>query len=268
MKRFSFFKLDRCAGCAIRADQVSEYLDSARVNPTEGYENDVCIYSVIKPPEDHPENCYWDMYDIFPFADWAMENPEVKIITLSNSGRDYVSSVLDRDDIICIPQHHCNFDREVRERDEVRTAGIVGGLRSYEWDRIFLRHYLEDMGIEYIETLHPRNRKSVVDFFKRVDIQIVFRPRRSRSKSAGMLSSSLKLANACSFGVPTVSLPERAFVDEFDGCFLSVNSHDELLKGIKKLKDDPIFYKELSEKARERAEKYHIENIVKLYQQL
>lgn len=268
MKRFSFFKLDNCAGCTIRADQVSEYLENAKVNPTEGYENDVCIYSVIKPPEDHPENCYWDMNDIFPFVDWAMENPEVKIITLSNPARDFVASVLGRNDVICLPQHHCNFDREVRQRDEVRTVGIVGGMRSYEGDKIFLRHLLEDMGIRYVECIHPRTRSAVVDFYRRVDIQIVYRPGKYNSRGPGFLSSSLKLTNASSYGIPTVSLPEKAFVDEFDGCFLAVNSRDELLKGIKKLKDDPVFYKELSEKARERAEKYHIENIVKLYQQL
>ena len=79
--------------------------------------------------------------------------------------------------------------------------------------------------------------------------------------------SSLKLANASSFGIPTVAFPEEVFVNEFDGCFVPVHTPEELIRGVRELMDISV-YNDLAEKSRDRSEKYHIEHIAELYQQL
>ena len=266
MKRFSFFTSERNRGASktIRADQVAEFL-GARINPVSNFDNDICIYVKCYPPDDCPINSYFDMNDIYPFTEWIIGHPKVKVIVMSKMAQEYISKVADRDDIVLLPQHHCNYLREKREREEICTAGIVGGKRSCEFDHSKLKAMLGDIGVGYIECLHPNSREQVVDFYKEIDIQIVFRPRRTMYMTT---STSLKLANACSFGIPTVAFPERAFIDEFDGCFLPVNTPEEIIKEVKRLREDRALYNHLSMMGRDRAEKYHIEHIAKLYQQL
>ncbi len=267
MKQFSFFKNNTGISGLIRADQISAFL-GGRVNPASGYENDICVYTKCYPPDNFPERSYYDINDHWPFIEWANAHPKIKVIAISRIAQRYIMNMVDRADIIFIPQHHCNFDRESRNRKEVITAGIIGGRRSYELNHNKLAKSLKEIGIDYVECIHPQTREQVVDFYKRIDIQIVFRPRRSLDQRAGRLSSSLKLANACSFGIPTVSYPEDSFVDEFDGCFISVKTEVDLISSVRRLMIDKGLYEHLSIKSKEISEKYHIENIANLYKEL
>ncbi len=268
MKQFSFFRINRTRTSGmIRTDQIAEFLPS-RINPVEGYEGDICIYNKMQPPENFPASSYYDINDLFPFAPWILDHPRIKVITMSRIQHDYVSYVLNRDDIVLIPQHHCNYSRESRDRNEVKVVGLIGGNRSYELDRSKLPDAFKQIGMEYIECIKPTNRQAVVDFYKKIDIQIAFRPNRSLSKEIGKLGTSLKIANGGSFGIPTVTFPEPTYVDEFSGCFLTAYSEGELIKEVKRLKNDPVLYNELSEQLKSKTEKYHIEHIIKLYKQL
>lgn len=266
MKQFSFFKRENNVGGSIRADQIAPYLN-ARVNPTSDFENDICIYTNILPPEDTPSKAYWDLNDFWPFKEWAIEHPNVNLIAMSRVAQQFVSRAINRDAIF-LPQHHCNFLRERRQRDEVKVVGLVGGSRSCEVDHDLLRERLNAIGMEYQELMFPRFRNSIVKFYKTVDIQVVWRPRRSKSRGAGMLSTPLKLANAGSFGIPTVSYPEKSYVDELDTCFMQATTFDALIDGVKRLKDDKGLYKEMADECIKQTEKYHIEHIVKRYQLL
>lgn len=273
MKNFSFFTSEIFTGKLssagdVRGYQIAEKL-GARVNPKSDYENDICIFVKCYPFENFPEKTYYDMGDQYPFAPWILAHPSAKVIAMSRVMREHIFEKVNRNDIILIPVHHCNYLCEVRERKEVSVVGVIGGFRSFEpRKKRWLISTLKSIGIDYIEVNHPGSRELVVDFHKKIDIQIAFRPIRSTAPLTGKLGTSVKLINAGSFKIPTVSYPEPAFVDEFDGCFLSVNTLEELITGIKKLKEDPVFYKELSEKAWERSQKYHIDEIMPLYQKL
>jgi hypothetical protein len=275
MKRFSFF-ISSTTG-VLRA-QLTEFLNG-RINPESGYDDDVCVYVQNCPPDDAPKNSYYDFGDSYVRDSYAhgrlplMKN--VKIITMSKSIFEFMSKEVPND-VVLIPQHHCNFLEETREREGVTTVGIIGGRRSYEHSRAELaqvvydrlRSRLKDIDVELLLCFHPRRRSVVVDFYKNIDVQIIYRPRRSAAKFGRIFSTALKMANACSFGVPTVSFPEMAYVDEFNKCFLQVITEEDVIKEVERLKEDPVLYSELSEKGIERAKKYHVKNIAKLFEEL
>lgn len=238
MKQISFFRHKRSrTSNLIRADQISEFI-SAKINPIDGYENDVCIYVKQFPLDHFPENSYFDINDLYPCLPWILEHPTIKVITISRVEQRYVSTSLKRDDVILIPQHHCNYLREQREREDVMVAGVIGGNRAYEGNREELSSMLKDIGVEYIDCIHPRTRQEVVEFYKKIDVQLTYRPRRSTRRGVKELGSSLKLINAGSFGIPTVCYPEPTYVDEFEGCFLSSLTVSDLVSNVAKLKED------------------------------
>ena len=76
------------------------------------------------------------------------------------------------------------------------------------------------------------------------------------------------MENAGSFGIPTVAYPEISFKDEWNDHFIEATSMKEMLKHVRRLKEDPVYYKEWQQRSLEWAEKYHIDNIAKLYRQL
>lgn len=258
----SFFTHSGGAGL-IRGEQIASYL-SAKLNPKSGFESDVCIYVKCIPPEKYPRHTYIDVVEDSAGLRWVKNHPEVKLIASSYIIYAYLDTNYGNDKFF-IPQHHCNFERRLRTRTKVDTVGIVGNKASFQHPLDELEKKLRDMGIELKTLIKKRfsSREEIVDFYKQIDIQFVWRP-----GSDGVLRNPLKLINAMSFGIPTVAWPEEDFVAEFDGYFSPAKSIDELLAIVKRLKKDNLFYKEMSDKALSNVEDYHIENIAKLYLKL
>jgi hypothetical protein len=115
-------------------------------------------------------------------------------------------------------------------------------------------------------------RTSVAKFHSRIDIHLQWRPWKKA------LSSPLKIVNASSFGVPTITLTSmEGFPDlepsfkEMDGCYVGVSSPEEWLEQLDTLgstSGTTPKYKEIAKVCLEKAEKYHIDNISKLYEKL
>ena len=121
------------------------------------------------------------------------------------------------------------------------------------------------MGLE-LKTLIKKtwkDRMEVVDFYKQIDIQVVWRP-----NSDGILRNPLKLINAMSFGVPTVAYQETDFVEELDGYFLPATNIENLIEKINDWVKAPELHERMSRKWITKAEEYHIDNISKLYLKL
>jgi hypothetical protein len=83
-----------------------------------------------------------------------------------------------------------------------------------------------------------------------------------------MLKNPLKLANAGSFGIPTVSYPEMSYMDEFAGAFKAVVHPCEIVPAIVELATDRSYYSALADAARRFSVVYHISNILPLYEEL
>lgn len=260
----SFFYSKRRKGSALlRGYQMARYLQ-AKTNPKTDYKNDTCIFVKIGWRDPYPKRTYLDIIDAGKWIYWLKNHPSIGVIATSVIAKEYLSEFLERDDIILIPHHHCNFERWVRPDREVKTVGIVGSINAFRYPLEKFRKQLADIGLELKTSKNLRSRLELVEFFKTIDIHVTWRFKGSYVR----LKNSLKLSNACSFGIPTVACPERAYISEYKGYYIPAQTIDELISSIKFLKENHTFYREYADKGVIKAEQYHIENIANLYQQL
>jgi hypothetical protein len=107
--------------------------------------------------------------------------------------------------VVFIPQHHCNFERLVRNRNQVTTVGVIGTPGFLARLPANFEKKLTPNGVNLLRYFSFRNRQDVINFYQKIDVQIVWRPWPSN------LSNPLKIVNAASFGIPTLAYPENTF---------------------------------------------------------
>jgi hypothetical protein len=244
----------------IRGEQIAAYL-GAKLGPTEGYENDICIY--VKPWEDFTfeKHSYIDILDVPTRTFLKFSKLHIPIIVCSLFAYEYFSKLCPDNKIIFIPQHHCNYERFRRNRPEVTTVGISGDASSFRYPIVDVKERLKKIGMELLVEKRIVVRSDAVNFYKKIDIQIDWR------KNPWLTKNAMKLYNAASFGIPTVGLKQQIY-KEFEGYYIPVTTMDEMIKEIVKLKEDKEHYSRYSELIVPKAEEYHISSIAKLYKQL
>ena len=248
----------------IRGDQIAEYI-GAKLNPTSGYENDTCIYvkPMIRKGDDFKfegKKAYLDIIDGANLAQVAHKHPEVGVIVCSQVDYELMSKELPNNKVVLIPQHHCNFERIRRTRTEIKTVGVIGTRGAFPFLPEGLKEALAERGIELLEFSKFFSRQDIIDFYMKIDVQIVWRPYKK------ILSNPLKIVNAASFGIPTIALDEPAF-KEVGACYLPVMDLSQLLNRVDLLKN-PKVYADCSSNCLIKSEAYHISKIAKLYEQL
>ena len=278
MKNFSFFN-HRGGSGYIRGWQMCKYLNNlpnvtAKYNPKEGYENDLCIYVKIIPPEPYPKHAYCDVDDSYQSSRFLETHPEFGVIAISETAKDYLNEHLKRNDAIFIPHQHCNFERRLRPQREVKTVGIIGQKSSFQYPTDKFKKMVEDIGMElkyeedywnvYKGNKHQEMRLNVADFYLTLDVQVVFRPH-PKYRLLAPFANPNKMGNSASMGIPTVAYPEKSYIREFDGCFLPANTIEEMIEWLVKLKTDPMLYEDIANKNLARAEAYHIDNVAQMY---
>lgn len=248
----------------IRGDQIAEKI-GAKFNPESGYENDVCVY--VKPHLKKGMNfkfegkrSYIDIIDGHNLGELALKHPEVGVIVCSQTDYKIMSNVLSNK-ITLIPQHHCNFERLKRTRSEIKRVGIIGEESAFEHLPKELEQELTKRGIQLVKFSKFFSRQDIIDFYLSIDLQIVWRPYKK------ILSNPLKIVNAASFGIPTIALEEKTF-KEMDGCYIAVQDLKEFLQSLDIYIKYPEIYNLCSLECLKNSEKYHIDNIAKLYQEL
>jgi hypothetical protein len=259
----SFFYGNYGAG-EIRGRQMGEYL-KAKLNPTAGYENDVCVYVKMLPPNGIPNHSYVDVVDGVGIVPWLQKHSNCGVITTSLTGWKYLKDKV-KQEVFFIPENHCNYDRELRRRDKVTTVGVIGNKKGFAIPLDEAAKRLRKIGLTLYTCDSYKSRQDVVNFYKTIDIQICWRPHVKGAHA--QLHNPLKLANAASFGIPTVAWPEDNFVVEFDGAFFPAYTVDDLFRFVGELKDEPRMYEHLAKMGLEKAEKYHIEHVAKMYEEL
>lgn len=248
----------------IRGDQVAEEI-GAKYNPTEGYEDDVCIY--VKPMVRKGDDFtfegrvnYIDIVDGHNLGQLLLKHPEVGVITCSTADYHTMRGVLPNK-IVNIPQHHCNFERVRRTRKKIKRVGVIGEAGAFYHLPEGLEVELNNRGMELVKYSRFFTRRDIIDFYMNIDIQIVWRPYRK------VLSNPLKIVNASSFGVPTIALDEKAF-EEVSGCYLPVFNFEDFLSCLDDLRSNPRLYVAISRDCVDVSENYHIFEIGKRYKQL
>jgi len=272
MKNFSFFYTKGGSGYTL-GEQVADFFGGKK-NPTSGFENDICIYVKIIPPENHPKHSYLNVDDAPYAAEHLKTHPELGVIAVSKVAQDYLNNLLGRNDVVLIPHHHVNYDRWIRPKREVKVVGIIGSNTSFQYPIELFRQELAKIGLElrydkhywntYKSTPDMEGRLKVVNFYKNIDIQVAYRLKAWSPRFTPYRCPN-KLGNASSFGIPTVAYPEEDYVREWGDNFVHANTIEEMLASLKLLKDNPEFYQEISEKARKKSEDYHIDHVSKLY---
>ena len=248
----------------IRGDQIADYL-GARFNPADGYENDFCVYvkPMVRKGDDFKfegKKSFIDMIDGHNLGELAKKHPEVGVIVCSQADYDTMSKIL-INKIALIPQHHCNFERVKKTKHGMTMAGVIGTAGAFAHLPKGLREELAKRGMELIEYSKFFSRQDVIDFYQKIDMQIVWRPYKKR------LSNPLKIVNAASFGIPTIALDEKAF-GEVRGCYLPVSNFEEFLAKLDEYRSYPRLRASVFKCCIEKAEEYHIDNIAKLYKDL
>lgn len=248
----------------IRGDQIADYM-GARFNPTEGYENDVCVY--VKPQVQKGDDFvfegrknYIDIVDGHNLGELAKQHPEVGVIVCSEADKKTMAKCISNE-IILIPQHHCNYNRQHRTRTEIKTVGVIGTAGAFPMIPQELKDGIKDRGLELLEFSRFFTRQDIIDFYMKIDIQLIWRPYHKT------LSNPLKMVNASSFGIPTIALDEEAF-KEMEGCYLSCNDVRGFLGHLDDLAMIPEMYESYSELCLDKSENYHIDNISNLYKKL
>jgi hypothetical protein len=248
----------------IRGDQIANQI-GARLNPEVIANNDICIY--VKPPinDFKPKGkAYLDILDGWELLQLATKYPEISVIVCSKADYDTVSKIV-KNKVFLIPQHHCNFERVVRTRNEITRIGVIGTTGAFPFLPPTLKEELTKRGIELVEFSRFFSRQDIINFYMSIDIQIVWRSYMRKGRIH--LSNPLKIVNSSSFGVPTIALNEPCFA-EMEGCYIPVNNLEEFLVNLDMLRSDPFKYDEYSKRCLVKAEEYHVSNIAKLYQQL
>lgn len=249
----------------IRADQIAEIL-GAKLNPVKGYKSGICIY--LKPELDgngelnfEGKSNYIDMVDGYYYIPLLRNHPELKAIVVSE--RDYINLSTEnlKNEIYLIPQHHCNFERVVRNRNKIKTIGIIGTKVAFRYIPLELKVGLAQRQIQLLEFSEFFTRQDIIDFYQKIDVQLVWRPYKKR------FANPLKIVNAASFGIPTIALDESHFKD-LGNCYIGVGRVSQFFSELDLLINHPSRYEAFSKLCIKKSEEYHIENIAKLYKQL
>jgi len=254
----------------IRGEQIAAYIPNARLNPPNGYENDVCIYVKpnVKPEQDftfegHP---YLDIVDGFALYHLLNKHPDVPVIVVSEYDVKTMSKYV-KNKIILIPHHHCNFERIGRRNtgNAVKNVGMIGSEEAFAYIPDAIRHGLADRGIQLVTHSIMYPRTIVTKFYSQMDVMMVWSPYNAPDKPG--LYNPFKIVNAAAFGLPTVALDKPTF-HEMEGCYIPVQTPEEFLTQLDALRTSITLYNDMSNLCLEKSEKYHIEHIIKLYQQL
>lgn len=269
MSRLVFFTNPWGSG-EIRGRQVAAAV-GGEVDITDVQADDVCIFVKCFPSDavlKHVGKVYIDVVDSCACIPWLRDHPSVGAIALSNLGGQYLSEVLDRE-VPVIPEHHCNFERVQKQPREPQVVGYIGEMTMFHLNIAQVECMVETLGMKFVYLNKFKTRKDVCDFYQKIDIQLTFRvDRDDYGRTSGILKNPLKLANAGSFGIPTVGYPEATYIDEFRSWFIPAKSIDEVAYWLDRLKHEPALYADAAGAAYIRADDYHIDKIAPLYRQL
>ncbi len=252
------------AASLIRGEQIAQFL-GGKYNPTEGYENDVCIYLKPRTLDHIKDGSFVDFSDCEEYLIGQLQSrSKIKVITSALYCFESLRKRL-KNEMFLIPEHHCNFERIKRSRKEFTTGGIIASPSTISFavnDEI--RKRLEKIGLKFITYYDWRTRQDAVNFFKQIDFQVVIYS--GSFNDYDITRHPNKLINAASYGIPTLS-KWKAGYKEFEGSYILIQGIEDMILEAEKLKNKD-YYKMWSDKVTLAAESYHIENVAKLYRQL
>jgi hypothetical protein len=249
----------------IRGEEICAY-GNFKLNPRRGYKNDIKIW--VKPTgiTHIGDGEYVDVLDGL-YKDRTIllaERPKINVIAASYHSYRTLRSTLPNK-VVLIPHQHLNWEDFRRTKRAVNTCGYIGSPSPWAFE-----HYekigkeIRKMGMKWVTCFDYKTREDPIKLFKKIDILVVGGWHWGDSNPHKMPT---KLINAASFGIPSVAYPLNAY-RELKGHYIGADNMEQIIKGVRRLKDDARYYQRLSEKVLFMSKKYHISEIVKLYEKL
>ncbi len=250
----------------IRGVQIAKKLN-AICDPKEPVSKDNIFVFIKSTPNIHVPRMYVDLIDAYGILTSFVKFPDARIITMTDLAKNYISNRV-YNDIVVIPEHHCNFENFVRVDREVKIVGFVGYPLNFSLDPMFVKDELAKIGLEFIWCIDFKSRDDICNFYRKIDIQLTFRPRSPITICPAELKNPLKLANAGSFKIPSVCCAEPSYIAEFKGCFLVAENIEEIVSQCKLLKNDAAAYDTYVQRSYYSSRKYHIDYIAPKFKDL
>lgn len=270
MSKLNFFANPWASG-TIRGVQVASRL-GADVNPTFVSSDDICIcvksffYDEMVAKIKH---IYVDTVDSYACTPWLREHPSVDVIAISRLAAVFYQENLSCRDVRFIREHHCNFERKRKQLSKIKTVGYIGEDENFTLKFAMVKDAMSFLGVDFVRCNSFASREEVCNFYQNIDVQLTYRKdTNDYGEATAILKNPLKLANAGSFGVPTIAYPEATYIDEWKDCFMEATNIDAITYWVDRLLRDDDLYHRQSDIAFEKAEHYHIDNVIPLYQQL
>jgi hypothetical protein len=245
----------------IRGDEISEYL-GARLNPIDGFDDDVCIH--VKPKYlEHVKDGHWiDYLDSENLIYFLKDRPKVNVIAHSKVSYEYLTENLENK-VVLIPSHHINIEGAKRERKEITTVGYIGAASPEAFKAYAeIGERLKEIGLDFKACFSFKTRQDAVDLYKSIDIFIIG----DLPNCGTHQKAPTKIINAGSFGIPTIACPVPGYA-EIEGSYIPAESLGSMISAAKYLTNE-IIYDRWSKKASAMAEPYHISKIAELYKAL
>lgn len=253
----------------VRGRETATFLGALyeEYNKNGKYKNDVHIF--IKPKtydlKGILDGDYVDILDQAYLIQELKKRSKIKVIALSKVQYDYLKKEL-KNKIYHIPHHHINFENIKRSKNKKLVGGFIGKPTKIAYEMLGnIKSQLEKVGIDFKECFHYQTRQDILDFHNQIDFQVIWFPNQAVVHDQ-FYRHPTKIANAASFGIPTIAQNILGH-QEFEGDYLVAESYEDIAKEAEKLKNDS-YYNELSDRLIEKAKKYHISEIAKLYRKL
>jgi len=242
----------------VRGDEITNYLKGKR-NPPEP--EGVCIYLKPRNLDKVKDGWYVDFLDGgVRYGDLA-KRPKIKVIAASEASYEELKAKIPNP-VVLIPCHHINHERAKRTRTEVTTCGYIGSpspLATKIYEEI--AQELKQIGFEFTTCFNYHTREDAVSLYMGIDLFVI-----APWDDKNIHKIPTKIINAASFGIPTIAYPMAGY-KEIEDYYVKAMSNKEIVEQAMLFKDKE-YYQKWVDKILPMAEKYHIENIIKLYQEI
>lgn len=271
--KIAFFTNRVWASARTRAHQLAPYLDASVDEPfsmsAEEKPKHIVLVKALPSLDELKllssfSTVWFDPIDSDIGLEVVAQVPSVKVMAIGETAEKYLKARL-LNEVVLVPEHHCNFERAQRGAWNPQTVGFVGYANNFCIEPKWFEEELKKVGLEFKMLLMQEDsrRIDVVKFYKTIDIQVTFRLPRIMQGMPPEMKNPLKVINAASFGIPTVGFPELAY-EEFP-VFVEAKTAEDLVCSCQRMKEIGSFFKTA---LLEKAEAYHVSKAVETYKEL
>jgi hypothetical protein len=255
----------------IRGRQIASALASCGhvvvVDPGTVYADDTILSVKVMLPVDvveHVHRVLMDVVDSGAALDWYRDKPKVELLAISKTAEALLRQELPEHTVWFVPEHHCNREGATVNIETPTVVGYCGTHEGLQLDVAQVERVAIDNGYRFVALFNASTRQQVVDFYRMVDVQLCWR----KEQPYPELKNPLKLANAGSFGVPTIAWPEVSYVEECADEFMPAKTLDDVVCHLDALKRKTGRWCEWSHKALAMSRRYSLERVVSVYEEV